>query len=58
MMGAAPAAMALGGLLPLGRTAQAAGGTVNIYSWPDYFATDDLDGVYRQDRHHAEHFDL
>jgi spermidine/putrescine transport system substrate-binding protein len=41
MMGVAPAAMALGGLLPLGKTAQAAG-TVNIYSWPDYFSQDDL----------------
>lgn len=39
MMGAAPAAAALSQLLP----SQAfAAGALNIYSWPDYFATDDL----------------
>ena len=40
MMGAAPAAAALSSLLP--SSAFAAGGALNIYSWPDYFSTDDL----------------
>ncbi len=40
MMGAAPAAAAVSSLLP--RAAFAASGAVNIYSWPDYFSTDDL----------------
>ena len=40
MMGAAPVAAALGGLGVAG-PAQAAG-ALNIYSWPDYFAQDDL----------------
>ncbi|HEX4297823.1 MAG TPA: hypothetical protein VHZ56_07355, partial [Devosia sp.] len=41
MMGAAPAAAALSPLLS--RAAFAAGtGALNIYSWPDYFSTDDL----------------
>jgi len=40
LMGAAPAAAALSSVIPT--AARAAGGTVNIYSWPDYFAQDDL----------------
>jgi spermidine/putrescine transport system substrate-binding protein len=41
MLGAAPAAAALSGLLPAG-SARAAG-ALNIYSWPDYFSQEDLD---------------
>ena len=46
IMGAAPAAAALSGLLPAG-LARAAG-AVNIYSWPDYFAQDDLDAYAKK----------
>ena len=46
MMGAAPAAAALSGLLPAG-TARAAG-SVNIYTWPDYFSQDDLDAFTKK----------
>jgi spermidine/putrescine transport system substrate-binding protein len=40
MLAAAPAATALSSVLP--RAAFGADGAVNIYSWPDYFSTDDL----------------
>jgi spermidine/putrescine transport system substrate-binding protein len=46
MMGAAPAAAALSGLLPAG--AAHAAGALNIYSWPDYFAQDDLDAYAKK----------
>jgi len=39
MMGAAPLAAAASQLLPTGALAA---GALNIYSWPDYFSTDDL----------------
>ena len=47
MMGAAPAAAALSGILPGGGRAQAAG-ALNIFSWPDYFAQDDLDAYAKK----------
>ena len=42
MMGAAPAALALSGVLP-GRGRAQAAGALNIYTWPDYFSQEDLD---------------
>jgi spermidine/putrescine transport system substrate-binding protein len=41
MMGAAPAAAALTAAFP-SRALAAGTGALNIYSWPDYFSTDDL----------------
>ena len=41
LLGAAPAGLALSSLLP-GGAARAAGGELNIYSWPDYFSTGNL----------------
>ena len=43
LLGAAPATVAFSGVFPKLSSARAAsGGQLNIYSWPDYFSTDDL----------------
>jgi spermidine/putrescine transport system substrate-binding protein len=47
MLGAAPAGLALASALP-GGSARAAGGELNIYSWPDYFSTANLEGYAKK----------
>jgi len=47
LLGSAPAAIALSSALP-GSRASAADKALNIYSWPDYFSTDDLAAYTRK----------